>query len=185
MKRYFLFFLIVAPLLYLLAFGLTRDARELPSMMVGKPSPDFVLQTLDGKTLTRESLKGRPFVINFWATWCGPCFFEHGVFKEVSERYAKEHTEERVEFLGVVYQDKKEAVEMFLKEYGTPFTVGLDPVSKMAIAFGVGGIPETFFVDAAGVIRSKFTGVLSVPQLEMQLEKLVKTSEEGPPEVGP
>lgn len=178
MKRYFLFFLIVAPLLYLLAFGLTRDARELPSMMVGKPSPDFVLQTLDGKLVTRESLAGRPFVINFWATWCGPCFFEHGVFREVGERYAKEHpkerhAKERVEFLGVVYQDKKEAVEMFLKEYGTPFKVALDPSSKMAIAFGVGGIPETFFVDAAGVIRSKFTGVLSVPQLEMQLEKLV------------
>jgi len=168
LKRWLLFILIVAPIVYLLAFGLTRNPRELPSAMVGKMAPDFLLETLDGKKIDLPSLKGSPVVINFWATWCGPCFYEHPVLKEVRSIYEKEG----VKFLGVVYQDKKETVVQFVKELGEPFLVLFDPKSQMAIDYGVGGVPETFFIDSKGLIQNKFSGVLTKEYLKDQIEKI-------------
>lgn len=172
-KRWLLFLLIVAPIVYLLAFGLTRDPRELPSVMIGKMAPDFSLQTADDKTVTRQSLQGSPLVINFWATWCGPCFYEHPVLKEARSTYEKEG----VKFLGVVYQDKKEPVVQFLKELGEPFLVLFDPKSQMAIDYGVGGVPETFFVDKKGIISDKFQGILTKEYLNGQIQGLIKANQ--------
>lgn len=169
LKRWLLFILVVTPIVYLLVFGLMRNARDLPSAMVGKKAPDFSLQTLDGKAVTLKSLSSSPMVINFWATWCGPCLLEHGVFKEANNLYGKE-----IKFLGVVYQDQKENAEHFVKEYGEAFLVLLDLESRMAIDYGVGGIPETFFVDGQGVIRSKYTGLLSFDHLKKELEGIKK-----------
>lgn len=168
MKRGFLFVIIVAPIVALLAFGLTRNPRELPFVLEGKQAPDFSLQTLEGKTVTLQSFAGKPLVINFWATWCGPCFYEHAILKEARETYEKEG----IKFLGVVYQDQKENVIQFLKELGEPFLVLLDPKSQMAISYGVGGVPETFFVDAQGIIRNKFQGALTTLYLDLQIENL-------------
>lgn len=168
MKRWLLFIFIVAPVLYLLAYGLTRNPRDLPSALLGKPAPDFSLQTLDGKTVTLDSLKGKPAVINFWATWCGPCLYEHPVLKSAHETYEKEG----VQFLGVVYQDEMENVSSFIKELGEPFQVLLDPKSKMAIDYGIGGVPETFFVDTQGVIQNKYSGVLTSDYLKDQIKHL-------------
>jgi len=167
MKRFALFVLVVGPIVYLLAFGLMRNARELPSAMIGKKAPDFSLHTLDNKTVTLQSLSGKPVVINFWATWCGPCLLEHKVFSEANKLYGKEF-----HFFGVVYQDQKENVEQFLKEYGEAFSVLLDPGSKMAIDYGVGGIPETFYVDTKGIIQHKHTGLLTFSHLQEDLEKI-------------
>lgn len=170
MKRWILFLFIVAPILYFLAFGLTRDPRDLPSVMIGKKAPNFSLETMEGKKFILESLAGAPLVVNFWATWCGPCFYEHAVLKKARDRYEKEG----VKFLGVVYQDQKETVLQFLKEEGSPFEALLDPESKMAIDYGVGGVPETFFIDAHGIIRDKFAGVLTTEYLNEQIERLTR-----------
>lgn len=169
MKRFLIFFLIVAPILALLAFGLTRDARILPSMMVNKKAPPFFLTTLDGKTITSESIAGKPAVINFWATWCGPCFQEHPLLKAASSAFKGGE----VAFLGVVYQDKEKEVLDFVKEFGEPFKVVFDSENKMAIDYGVGGVPETFFLDSQGVIREKTVGVLTAPLLKKNLEKIL------------
>lgn len=168
MMRWILFILIVAPIVYLLTFGLTRNPRELPSVLIGKQSPAFSLEALDGEKVTLESLRGSPIVMNFWATWCGPCFYEHPVLKEARGRYEKEG----VKFLGVVYQDKRESVLAFLKEMGEPFTVLWDSNSQTAIDFGVGGVPETFFIDAQGVVRKKLTGALSQEYIEKTLREI-------------
>lgn len=169
MKRYLFFLFIVIPILALLAFGLQRDPRVLPSVLVGKNAPDFSLQTLEGKRVTLQSFSGQPLVINFWATWCGPCFYEHPILKEGRDIYEKEG----VKFLGVVYQDQKENVIQFLKEMGEPFLVLLDPQNEMAISYGVGGVPETFFVDGQGIIRSKIQGALTLATLDLQLKNLL------------
>lgn len=168
MKRWILFILVVAPVVYLLTFGLSRNPRELPSVLIGKEAPAFFLKTLDGKEVTLESLKGSPIVMNFWATWCGPCLYEHAVLKEARERFEKEG----VKFLGVVYQDKREAVEAFLKEMGEPFIVLLDENSQTAIDFGVGGVPETFFIDSKGIVRKKLSGVLSGEYIEKEIMEI-------------
>lgn len=168
MKRWLLLIIIVAPILYLLAFGLTRNPRELPSVLVGKPAPSFFLETLDGETVSLETFKGSPVVINFWATWCGPCFYEHSILKEARALYEPKGAH----FLGVVYQDEKKTVEQFLEEMGEPFFVLLDPKSQMAIDYGVGGVPETFFIDRKGVIRHKLQGVLNQNILKEKLENL-------------
>lgn len=168
MTRWVLFVLVVAPIVYLLAFGLTRNPRELPSVLVGKSAPAFNLEMLDGQRVTLESLRGFPIVMNFWATWCGPCLYEHAVLKEARGRYEKEG----VQFLGVVYQDKRESVLAFLKEMGEPFTVLWDPNSQTAIDFGVGGVPETFFIDAQGIVRKKLAGALSKEYIERTLGEI-------------
>lgn len=168
MKRFLLFLLIAGPIVGLLAFGLTRDPRELPSTMIGKPAPHFSLKNMEGKEVTLDSLKEKNIVINFWATWCGPCYQEHAVLKAVR----KNHDNKNLEILGVVYQDTPEAVREYLKENGAPFTVLFDPNNKMGIDYGVGGVPETFFVDTEGIIREKHSGVLTYPYIEFVLSKL-------------
>lgn len=168
MKRWLLFVLVVAPIVYLLGFGLTRNPRELPSVLVGKRAPDFSLKTLDGKRLTSQSILGAPLVVNFWATWCGPCFYEHPVLKKGREIYRKEG----IQFLGVVYQDEEKEVRRYAQKLGEPFMVLFDPESKMAIDYGVAGVPETFFVDANGIIRAKYAGILTLDILKEQIEKI-------------
>ena len=168
MKRVLLFITIVAPIVALLAFGLTRNPRDLPSTMVGKRAPDFLVETLDGKKVSFSSFVGKPIVLNFWATWCGPCFYEHAALREARKLYEKSG----VQFLGIVYQDQKDSVAAFIKEEGEPFKVLFDPQSQGAIAYGVGGVPETFFIDAKGIIRNKFDGVLTSEYLQMQIENL-------------
>ncbi|MBI4124576.1 MAG: DsbE family thiol:disulfide interchange protein [Deltaproteobacteria bacterium] len=168
MKRWILFILVVAPVVYLLTFGLSRDPRELPSVLIGKEAPAFSLKTLENKEITLESLRGSPIVMNFWATWCGPCLYEHAILKEARERFEKEG----VKFLGVVYQDRREQVEAFLKEMGEPFVVLLDETSRSAIDFGVGGVPETFFIDSQGIVRKKLSGVLSREYIETGISEM-------------
>ncbi|MDP2599118.1 MAG: TlpA disulfide reductase family protein [Deltaproteobacteria bacterium] len=168
MKRVILFFLIAGPIVALLAFGLTRNPRELPSAMIGKKAPDFALKNLEGKEVTLESLKGQNLLINFWATWCGPCYQEHAVLKAIQ----KQHAQENLRLLGVVYQDSVENVKEYLRQEGKPFEVLLDPDNKMGIDYGVGGVPETFFVDAEGFIREKHSGVLTMEYVEFMLNTL-------------
>lgn len=160
--RLLLFLLIVVPLVLLLAFGLTRNVQNLPSTRVGSRAPDFVLQTIDGKEVSLSSFLGSPLVINFWASWCIPCLQEHPLFEIAKKKFEKEN----LVILGIVYQDQKENVVEFLENFGETSTVLFDPESRMAIDYGVGGVPETFFIDKNGIIRQKQTGPLTLELLQ-------------------
>lgn len=162
MKRVVLFSLVVLPLAALLAYSLTRDARDLPSTLIAKPAPDFQLKTLDGKEVRLKNLTGKTVVINFWASWCYPCMEEHPVFGLAKKAFEKEN----VVFLGVIYQDTKEAIRKFITQYGEATLTLEDPDSRTAIDYGVGGVPETFFVDAQGIIRHKYKGALTFETLK-------------------
>lgn len=161
--------LLVIPLGMLLFFGLGRDPSEIPSPLVGQPVPDFALTTIDGAPLSTADLRGRPFLVNFWASWCGPCVEEHGVLLEAQERFGDAAT-----IVGVLYNDTADGARGFLARYGDGGWATLeDPSGTTAIDFGVTGPPETFFVDANGIVRFKQYGPVTAAVIAQQLAPLV------------
>jgi len=159
--------LVALPLLGVLFVNLGRDPHTMDSPLVGRAAPPFVLTPVgEGASITLQGLKGRPVVLNFWATWCIPCLEEHGVLLEAAKRLGSE-----VQFLGVVYEDDAAKVQSLLAERGQAYPSVLDEGGKTAIAYGVYGVPETYFIDAAGTIVAKQVGPLDSQTLEAHLQK--------------
>ena len=156
--RWLLVPFIVLPIGWLLFTGFGRDPREIVSPLVGRPAPEWSLVTLDGEPLASEDLSGRPYIVNFWASWCVPaCVDEHPVLASAHERYGEE-----VAIVGVLYQDDPADAENFLARYGDAgYPHVIDDAGRLAIDFGVTGPPETFFVDADGIVRDKQFGPLT------------------------
>ncbi|HYS10540.1 MAG TPA: redoxin domain-containing protein [Myxococcales bacterium] len=146
---------IVLPLIAVLVANLGRDPHMVRSPLVGRPAPPFSLQPVGGGAPVRlESFRGKPLVINFWATWCVPCFEEHPALTAAARGLPD------VQFLGVVYEDEEARTQAFLKERSSAYPSVMDPDGRTAIAYGVFGVPETFFIDAEGRIVEKFVGPL-------------------------
>ena len=155
------------PLVFLLLASLGRDPHRVASPLVGRAAPPFTLPvTGGGESVSLEALRGRTVVINFWATWCVPCFEEHPVLVAAPQRFGEE-----VVFLGVVYQDDAANVERFLLERGSSYPTLMDDTGKVAIAYGVYGVPETFFVSPSGTIVDKHVGPLRSDQLAHYVER--------------
>lgn len=146
---------VVVPLILLLVLNIGRNPHAVSSPMLNKPAPDFALRPAGGgPAVSLASLRGKPVVLNFWATWCVPCFEEHGVLTEAARLHPGVH------FVGVIYEDEEERVNGFLSRQGKAYPSLMDPEGKTAIAYGVYGVPETFFIDAGGQIVSKYVGPL-------------------------
>lgn len=161
--------LLVLPLLVLFAKSFGSDPHAVRSPLVGREAPPFELVSVqDGKPVSLKSLKGKPVVLNFWATWCEPCKLEHGVLYQGSRIFG-----DQVQFVGVVYDDQKPKIEAFLDRYGSGYPALIDDAGKAAIAYGVTGVPETFFIDASGRIVSKYNGPLSPDLLRQHVAQLV------------
>lgn len=137
-----------------------RDISEIPSALIGSKAPFRDLSPLDGAmrdgspvpALTAASAEGRLTLVNFWASWCVPCRHEHPIIMALSR-------DPRLTVLGVNYKDGNENALRFLDELGNPFSaIGLDPNGKMAIDWGVYGIPETYLVGPDGTILYKKVG---------------------------
>ncbi len=156
--RWLLVPLAVLPLGWLLFTGFSRDPREVASPLIGRAAPSWTLTTLDGEELGTDDLAGRPYVLNFWASWCVPaCVDEHPVLAAAQERYGDE-----VAIVGVLYQDDPASAEGFLARYGDAGYVHVnDEAGRLAIDYGVTGPPETFFVDAGGIVRVREWGPLA------------------------
>ena len=169
-------FLTVAPLVALAVVataGFTyfkkRDARGNPYELVGKPAPAFTLRRLDtGAPLSFEQMRGRPVVINFWASWCPPCRAEHGVMHWAAQKFGKQ-----VQFAGIVYEDSEPNARAFLKANGVPFPEMVDPDKRTAEAYGVTGVPETFFIDAAGIIHGKHMGPITQEAIIQEVQGIL------------
>ncbi len=159
--------LVTLPLVVLLLLSLGRDPRKVDSPLIGRQAPRFSLPvTNGGETVSLDSLRGRTVVMNFWATWCVPCFEEHAVLTAGPRRFGSD-----VVFLGVIYQDEAPNVQRFLREQGSTYSSLMDETGKVAIAFGVYGVPETFFISPAGTIVDKHVGPLSSDQLAHYVER--------------
>ena len=155
------------PLLGLLLRGLGRDPKQIDSPLVGRRAPSFQLAPVGGgEPISLEALRGKVVVINFWATWCVPCYQEHPVLAQAAPLLAKD-----VAFLGVVYQDEEAKVKAFLAKQGSVYPSLVDDGGKAAIAYGVYGVPETFFISPDGMITDKFVGPLTPKLLAALVQK--------------
>jgi cytochrome c biogenesis protein CcmG, thiol:disulfide interchange protein DsbE len=160
--------LVVLPLGWLLLSGFGRDPREVASPLIGRPAPEWTLTTLDGSTLRSSDLAGTPYVVNFWASWCGPCEDEHPVLTGARAAHADD-----LALVGVLYQDDPDDARAFLDEHGdTGYEHVIDEGGRLAIEFGVTGPPETYFVDADGVVRDKQFGPLDERLMDLRLASL-------------
>jgi len=163
---------VLVPLIVVLALGFGKDPHAVRSPLLGKVAPTFALKAVDNGQLVDPRLgKGTPVVLNFWATWCQPCKAEHGILAWAAGRHGG-----KVQFLGLVYEDTKERIQAFLNQHGSGYPTLVDVGGKTAIAYGVGGVPETFFIDGEGVIREKYAGPLSAPEIEARVQRLLVTS---------
>jgi cytochrome c biogenesis protein CcmG, thiol:disulfide interchange protein DsbE len=160
--------LVVVPLVVFLAFGFRYDPHAIDSPLVGRPAPDFALQELNGGVLRSAELRGRPALINFWATWCQPCVVEHPILQAAAHAYA-----DRVSFVGVIYQDDPSLIRRFLQSRGGWGETLIDTDSQVALAYGVYGAPETFIVDAQGTVVDKIVGPVEPERLRRRFNELL------------
>jgi len=159
------------PLIILLAYGFRTDPKAIPSPLVQKTAPDFRIAIYDGDTMSLEGLKGKPVVLNFWASWCYPACYEEAPLLEATWRKYKDRG---LTMVGVDIQDKEEAGREFLRRFNFTFPNGPDPGSKISIDYGVYGVPETFFIDRQGRIAYKHVGGLTPELIEAQVESILK-----------
>jgi peroxiredoxin len=137
---------------------------------IGKLAPDFELINLDKEQVSLSSLRGKPVLLNFWATWCGPCRIEMPFIEEVHEQRAGQG----LVVLAVNVQESPDAVKRFIEGNGFTFPVLLSPGSDVPLAYNVRGIPATFFIDADGVIRDiKIGAFRGVGEIESKLAKIM------------
>jgi cytochrome c biogenesis protein CcmG/thiol:disulfide interchange protein DsbE len=162
--------LIVLPMLALFWVSFGNDPHALPSVLEGKPAPAFELRDLDGNAVSLASLQGSPVVLNFWSTWCGPCKEEHPILLSAARNNPE------VKFFGVIYADDPEKAGRYLKTAGTSYPHLVDETGHAAITYGVAGVPETFFIDAAGRIVHKQVGPVNGQMLAMMLGRLKQES---------
>ena len=170
MNRFLIPFGIFVVVVGFLAVGLTLNPRELPSPLVGKAAPDFSLPQLHdpGKVIASNDLKGKVWLLNFWASWCGGCKEEHPVLIHLAQSGA-------VPIYGMDYKDQREEALTWLREWGNPYpVVAVDESGRTGINYGVYGVPETYVIDKAGVIRYKQIGPLREDILEAKILPLVR-----------
>jgi cytochrome c biogenesis protein CcmG/thiol:disulfide interchange protein DsbE len=158
-----------------LAVGLKLDPRAVPSPLIDKPAPAFVLPRLDDATqsMRRDDLLGKPWVLNVWASWCGPCRDEHPHVQALSRA-------KLAPLVGLNYKDARDDARTWLQRLGDPYTVSLvDGDGRVGINFGVYGVPETFVIDKKGVIRFKHTGPLTPAVVDTRIVPLLKELTKG------
>jgi thiol-disulfide isomerase/thioredoxin len=141
-------------------------SRKLPPT-VGSPVSDFTLPVLGGGSLKLSTLKGRPVVINFWATWCQPCKQEMPLLQQYVRKYP-----DRFALIGVDFQEEAGVVQPFVESLGLTFPILLDKTGIAADLYFVRNFPTTFFVDAGGVLRAQHVGQLSDDDLAGYLKTI-------------
>ncbi|PIE40716.1 MAG: DsbE family thiol:disulfide interchange protein [Gammaproteobacteria bacterium] len=145
-------FLVMA---YFLATGLENDPKELPSMQLNNPLPAFQLTALENpeKILTEKNLKG-PALINVWATWCPSCRIEHPVLNRLAQA--------GITIYGIDHTDERAAAIEYLKQQGNPYSlVVFDHDGELGLDMGITGAPETFLIDAQGIVRYHHVGIVN------------------------
>ena len=176
--RSWLWLLVVLALGGLFYWGMQRNPKELPSVLAKerRPAPDFTLPVLPpyredwGETLRlSDHLGKKPVVLNFWASWCLPCYEEAPVLEATWRRYR-----DRVLFLGINTQDKEEEALRFIAQFGLTFPQVYDPRGRVGVDYGMYGVPETFFIDREGRVLARHAGAIDEATLARYLEEALR-----------
>jgi cytochrome c biogenesis protein CcmG/thiol:disulfide interchange protein DsbE len=191
MKNKFAWILVAfAALVVLLAVGLFLDPREIPSPFIGKPAPEFTLSRLEGdggQTFTPQEMQGKVWLLNVWASWCVACRQEHPLLVKFNElglapvvglnyKEARGDVDLDVGKLSVEEETAlaRERASRWLEAHGNPYVFSvLDVDGRVGIRYGVYGVPETFVIDKAGVVRFKQIGPITPEVLEKKLLPLI------------
>lgn len=151
----FIAFLALAALLYAgIQLSSTRDPNAIPSPLIGKPAPNFSLPDFNDptRTVTNADLLGQPYLLNVWASWCPTCRIEHPIISEVAKRGL-------VKVVGYNYKDEPDEARRWLQQFGDPYHLIIaDQDGRRAIDWGIYGAPETFLIDAQGIVVFKHAG---------------------------
>jgi cytochrome c biogenesis protein CcmG, thiol:disulfide interchange protein DsbE len=149
-----------------------HDIHELPSAMIEKPAPAFDIPGLNqGQPLTLAGLKGHVVVVNFFASWCVPCRIEHPLLLRLAQQ-------DHLPLYGIAYKDKPADINRLLTTFGDPYRhIGMDQEGRVGLDFGVYGVPETYVIDANGIIRKRFVGPLTSETVDKELIPLLKQLE--------
>lgn len=169
MMRFILPFVVFIILAVFLFVGLNLNPREVPSPLVGKPAPAFVLPQLHAtaKHFSPGDMKGKVWLLNAWASWCAACEAEHPVLMELARQNI-------VPILGLNYKDKREAALIWLERRGDPYVLNVSDIEgRTGIDYGVYGVPETYVIDKQGVIQYKQIGPVTRENLREKILPLV------------
>lgn len=170
MNRYLLPVIVFVSLVGLLGVGLRLNPQELPSPFIGKPAPQFSAARLEdgARSIAPADMRGKVWMLNVWASWCGACRQEHPMLMKLAESGA-------VPMVGLHYKDKRDDGLHWLRLNGNPYTASaFDPDGRIGIDYGVYGVPETFVIDRAGVIRYKHLGPLTERDIRDKILPLIR-----------
>lgn len=162
--RYLIPALIFTALVAFLAIGLKRDPSYIPSPLIGKPAPSFELAAVEdpSRTVRTRDLQGKTYVLNVWGTWCAGCRQEHQALLQIARAGV-------VPIIGLNWKDDLPLAQRWLQQLGNPYTVtAFDPEGRTGIDWGVYGAPETFLVDANGIVQYKHIAPLTMEVWERE-----------------
>ncbi len=168
--RFFTPLVVLVALVFFLGAGLKLDPKEVPSPLIGKPSPVFDLTRLDNAAvrIRRDDMLGKVWMLNVWASWCVACRDEHPLLLEFSRK-------KLLPIYGLNYKDERLAGLKWLRNFGDPYDASLfDQEGRIGIDFGVYGVPETFIMDRDGIVRFKHIGPITPDVIRTQIEPLVR-----------
>ena len=170
MNRYLIPLGIFVVLVLFLAVGLRLNPREVPSPLINKPAPRFMLPQLQEpeRSLSLEDMRGKVWLLNVWASWCVACREEHPVLVELAKTGV-------VPIYGLNYKDQRSDALAWLTQFGNPYTLSIaDVEGRVGINYGVYGVPETFVIDKNGMIRYKQIGPVTPEALQSKILPLVR-----------
>lgn len=169
-RRLLITIIVIVPIVWLLAYGFSRDPRYIVSPLMGRQAPEFTLTLFDGKTVSLSDYRGKVVFLNFWASWCPPCRAEARDLEAAWQKFK----DQDIVFLGIDIQDTEKDALAFLREFNVTYPNGRDASGKISVDYGVWGIPETFFIDGEGRITYKHVGELGTPLVLAKVEEARK-----------
>ena len=169
-RRLIITLAIIAPVLWLFAFGFQRDSRYIKSPLLAKQAAPFTVTLFDGRKVTLADFRGKAVFLNFWSSWCPPCREEARDLEAAWQRVK----DKNLVFLGVALQDTDKDSRAFLQEFGITYPNGRDETGKISVDYGTWGIPESFFIDPQGRITYKHVGGIRAAMVTAKLEEAAR-----------